>query len=149
MARSFVVGGPFMLTAMATGAEPSPAALPLPGGREGATVRLQPLLCGTWRWPPAALLREEGRFAWRKALGLGVPRSEFVVVPVQAFLLRHPAAGHLLVDTGFHPSVAVDPKANLGRLLTTMSLRDIEMEPEQAVPAQLRAREVEPASIQT
>ena len=138
-----------MLTAMATGAEPRPAALPLPGGQEGATVRLEPLLCGTWRWPPAALLREEGRFAWRKALGLGVPRSEFVVVPVQAFLLRHPGAGHLLVDTGFHPSVAVDPKANLGRPLTTISLRDIEMEPEQAVPAQLRARNVDPASIGT
>jgi N-acyl homoserine lactone hydrolase len=136
-----------MLTAMATGAEPRPAALPLPGGREGATVRLEPLLCGSWRWPPAALIREEGRFAWRKALGLGVPRREWVEVPVQAFLLEHPGGGHMLVDTGFHPSVAVDPKENLGRLLTTMSLRDIEMSPEQAVPAQLRERGIEPADI--
>ena len=136
-----------MLTAMATGAEPRPAALPLPGGREGATVRLQPLLCGTWRWPPAALLREEGRFAWRKALGLGVPRSEFVLVPVQAFLVEHPRAGPILVDTGLHPSVAVDPKQNLGRLLTLMSLRDVEMTPDQAVPDQLRARGVDPAGV--
>ena len=132
---------------MATGAEPRPASLPLPGGRDGAVVRLRPLLCGTWRWPPAALLREEGRFAWRKALGLGVPRREWVDVPVQAFLVEHPGAGPMLIDTGFHPSVAVDPKANLGRLLTTMSLRDIEMAPEQAVPAQLRELGIDPASV--
>jgi N-acyl homoserine lactone hydrolase len=138
-----------MLTPMATGAEPRPAALPLPGGRKGAAVRLEPLLCGTWRWPPAALLREEGRFAWRKALGLGVPRSEWVEVPVQAFLVEHPDAGRMLVDAGFHPSVAVDPKESLGRLLTTLSLRDIEMKPEQAVPAQLRRRGIEPAEIRT
>jgi N-acyl homoserine lactone hydrolase len=105
-----------MLTRMATGAEPRPAALPLPGGREGATVRLEPLLCGTWRIPPAAFLREEGRFAWRKAFGLGVPRREWLVAPVQVFLVEHPGAGHMLVDTGFHPSVALDPKQNLGRL---------------------------------
>jgi N-acyl homoserine lactone hydrolase len=138
-----------MLTAMATGAEPRPAALPLPGGREGATVRLQPLLCGTWRWPPAALLRDEGRFGWRKALGLGVPRREWVDVPVQAFLVEHPGAGHVLVDSGFHPSVAVDPKENLGRLLTTLSIRDVEMRPEQAVPAQLRERGLDAADIGT
>jgi glyoxylase-like metal-dependent hydrolase (beta-lactamase superfamily II) len=106
-------------------------------------------LCGTWRWPPAALLREEGRFAWRKALGLGVPRSEWVDVPVQAFLVEHPGAGRMLVDTGFHPSVAVDPKESLGRLLTTLSLRDIEMKPEQAVPAQLRERGIKPSEIRT
>jgi N-acyl homoserine lactone hydrolase len=132
---------------MATGAEPRPAELPLPGGREGARVRLQPLLCGSWRWPPAALLREEGRFAWRKALGLGVPRREWVDVPVQAFLVEHPGAGPMLVDTGFHPSVAVDPKQNLGRLLTMTSLRDVEMKPEQAVPEQLRERGIDPAGI--
>jgi N-acyl homoserine lactone hydrolase len=134
---------------MATGAEPRPASLPLSGGRDGAVVRLLPLLCGSWRWPPAALLREEGRFAWRKALGLGVPRREWVEVPVQAFLVEHPGAGPMLIDTGFHPSVAVDPKENLGRLLTTMSLRDIEMTPEQAVPAQLRELGIDPASIGT
>ena len=134
---------------MVTGAEPRPASLPLAGGRKDAAVRVQPLLCGTWRWPPAALLRENGRFAWRKALGLGVPRREWVTVPVQAFLVEHPGAGPMLIDTGFHASVAVDPKENLGRLLTLTSLRDIEMGADQAVPAQLRERGFDPARIST
>src|SRR5918999_919930 len=48
---------------MATAAEPRPAELPLPGGREGASVRLHPLLCGRSVAPPAYLLREAGRLA--------------------------------------------------------------------------------------
>ena len=60
---------------MATAAEPQPAELPLPGGRDGAKVRLHPLLTATVQGPPAWFLREEGRFAWRKALGLGVPKD--------------------------------------------------------------------------
>jgi N-acyl homoserine lactone hydrolase len=136
-----------MLTPMATGAEPRPAALPLPGGQDSAAVRLDPLLSGTRRMPPAVFLREEGRFGWLKALGIGVPRERWLVSPVQAFLVQHPGAGHMLVDTGLHPSVAVDPKQNLGRLLTLMSFREVEMRPEQAVPAQLRERGLEPSDI--
>jgi N-acyl homoserine lactone hydrolase len=138
-----------MLTPMATGAEPRPAELPLPGGRDGATVRLEPLLCGSWRTPPAAFLREEGRFAWRKALGLGVPRDQWLVSPVQAFLVEHPGAGRVLVDTGLHPSVAVDPKENIGRILTFMVFKGMEMRPEQAVPAQLRERGLDASDIGT
>jgi N-acyl homoserine lactone hydrolase len=133
--------------ATATGAEPRPAELPLPGGRAGATVSLEPLLCGTWRAPPAAFLREESRFAWRKALGYGVPRDQWLVSPVQAFLLEHPGAGHMLVDTGLHPSVAVDPKHNFGRILTFMAFKGVEMRPEQAVPAQLRERGLDASDI--
>jgi pimeloyl-ACP methyl ester carboxylesterase len=48
---------------MATAAEPRPAELPLPGGREGAAVRLHPLLCGRSVAPPAYLLRQPGRLA--------------------------------------------------------------------------------------
>jgi glyoxylase-like metal-dependent hydrolase (beta-lactamase superfamily II) len=65
---------------------------------------------------------------------------------VQAFLVEHPRAGPLLIDTGFHPSVAVDPKQNLGRI-GTLVFRGIEMEASQAVPAQLRAKGIEPASV--
>jgi N-acyl homoserine lactone hydrolase len=132
---------------MATGAEPRPASLPLTGGRDGAAVRLHPLLTGTWRAPPAAFLREDGRFAWRKALGFGVPREKWLVSPVQAFLVEHPGAGSLLIDTGLHPSVAVDPKENIGRILSFMAFKDLEMRPEQAVPAQLRERGLEPSDV--
>jgi N-acyl homoserine lactone hydrolase len=133
---------------MATAAEPRPASLPLPGGRENATVRLEPLLTGTMKGPEAWFLGETGRMAWRKAIGLGVPRSEWLTVPVPAFLVHHPGAGSILVDTGFHPSVAVKPTANLGRL-SSFVFKGLEMRPEQAVSAQLREREVDAADIGT
>ena len=129
---------------MATAAEPRPAELPLPGGRDGATVTLRPLLVARMKAPPALLHREEGRLARLRAAGRGVPRSQWVEIPVVAFLLRHPGAGNVLVDTGFHPSVAVEPRQAFGRL-GAPPFKDVAMEADQAVSAQLRARGI-PAS---
>jgi N-acyl homoserine lactone hydrolase len=57
---------------------------------------------------------------------------------VVSFLVEHPSAGAILIDTGFHPSVAVDPKQNLGRFGALLfPIR--EMKQEDSVPAQLRA----------
>jgi N-acyl homoserine lactone hydrolase len=131
---------------MATAAEPRPAELPLPGGRDGAKVRLHPLLTATIQAPPAWLLREEGRFAWRKAFGLGVPKDEWLTAPIQCFLVEHPSAGPVLIDTGFHGSVAVSPRSNLGAF-GTLIYRDIDMRAEQAAAAQLRAKGIEPSSV--
>lgn len=131
---------------MSTAAEPQPASLPLPGGREGATVRLHPLLSGVCKAPPAWLLREEGRAAAMHALGIRVPRSQWVDIPVVAFLVEHPGFGPFLIDTGFHASVAVDPKQNLGRV-NALVFKDIEMSQSDAVSHQLRARRVDPGSL--
>ncbi len=131
---------------MATAAEPRPAELPLPGGRARASVKLTPLLTGQMIAPPGWFLREEGRLSWRKALGFGVPRRQWLQVPVPAFLVEHPKVGPILIDTGFHPSVAVNPSQNLGRI-SLMAFKDLQMEPEQAVSAQLRARGMEPAAV--
>ena len=132
---------------MATAAEPRPAELPLPGGREGASVRLHPLLTGRFAAPPARYLREDGRLAWRRALGFGVPRREWLDAPVPAFLVEHPRVGPILIDTGFHPSVAVKPSENLGRI-TVRAFNDLKMDPEQAAPAQLRTMGIEPARVE-
>jgi N-acyl homoserine lactone hydrolase len=131
---------------MATAAEPQPASLPLPGGRGGATVRLSPLLTATLLKPAEWMHRPEGRVSARKAFGVGVPQSEMDRLPVPAFLLEHPGAGAILVDTGYHASVAVDPKQNLGRLGAFLS-KGIEMGPNQAAAAQLRQRGIEPESV--
>jgi N-acyl homoserine lactone hydrolase len=133
---------------MATAAEPRPAELPLPGGREGAAVRLRPLLTGRALVAPALLEREGGRLAWRRVLGIGVPRRDWIPIPIPAFLIQHPGAGPVLVDTGLHPSVAVKPRESLGRV-TLLAFRDFEMEPAQAAPAQLRALGIEPAAVRT
>jgi len=119
-------------------AEPLPASLPLPGGRDGATVSVTPFVTGRMRAPEGSLLRPEGRMAWRRGLGIGLPRSGYVDLPVPAFLVEHPGAGLVLVDTGLHPSVAVDPKENLGRAFLAL-FKDVEMDPEQAVAARLRS----------
>jgi glyoxylase-like metal-dependent hydrolase (beta-lactamase superfamily II) len=132
---------------MATAAEPQPASLPLPGGREGATVRLYPLLTGVGVGPPGYFLRERGRLAPLRAIGIGVPKDQFFKVPIVAFLVEHPGVGRFLIDTGLHPSVAVDPKQNLGRLGASVLFRGLKMDASQAVPAQLRAKGIEPAEI--
>lgn len=131
---------------MTAAAEPRPAELPLPGGKEGATVKLHPLLGGRARSPTAALLREPGRLAWRRALGLGVGEDGWTPIPIPAFLVEHPGVGLVLIDTGLHPSVAVKPSENFGRV-TLLAFRDLEMDSGQALPAQLRERGLEASAV--
>jgi N-acyl homoserine lactone hydrolase len=131
-----------------TAAEPRPAELPLPGGKERATVRLHPLLAGRALAPAAALLRESGRLAWRRALGLGVGKDAWMPIPIQAFLVEHPGAGLVLIDSGLHPSVAVKPSENFGRV-TLLAFRDLQMDTGQALPAQLRERGLDPSAVKT
>jgi N-acyl homoserine lactone hydrolase len=133
---------------MATAAEPRPAELPLPGGRADARVRLHPILTATVGGPIGWFFRQEGRMAWRKAFGFGVPKDQWVRAPIQCFLVEHPSAGTLLIDTGFHASVAVKPRSNLGAFGTVL-YRDIDMRPEQSAAAQLRDRGIEPSSLGT
>jgi N-acyl homoserine lactone hydrolase len=133
---------------MATAAEPRPAQLPLPGGREGATVRLHPLLCARMIAPPGLVHRTEGRLAPLRALGVGVSHDDWLELPVVAFLVEHPVAGLVLVDTGFHPAVAVDPRQGMGRL-GGLVFKDLRMDSEQAVPAQLRERGFAPDAVRT
>jgi N-acyl homoserine lactone hydrolase len=133
---------------MATAAEPRPAKLPLPGGKDGAAVKLVPLLCARMIGPPALFHREEGRLATLKATGLRVPRDQWMEVPIIAFLVEHPTAGPVLIDTGFHPSVAVEPKQAMGRF-GGLLFKDVRMEPEQWVSAQLRKRGIEASNVKT
>ena len=132
---------------MATAAQPQPAALPLPGRRADATVTLHPLLCGEALSPPGWLHREKGRLAGARAFGVTVPRDELVPIPIVAFLLEHPGVGPVLVDTGLHPSVAIDPKQNFGRL-GALAFKGMKMDPAQAVAAQLRERAIEPGDVE-
>lgn len=128
---------------MSVSAEPRSLQGPLPGGREGATVRLHPLLTGEMLAPPGLLERPSGRFSLARAFGAS--RSNWVWLPIPAFLVEHPGAGPILIDTGLHPSVALDPSQSFGAV--GARLNSFRMEPEQAVPEQLRARGVDPADV--
>jgi N-acyl homoserine lactone hydrolase len=126
-----------------------PAELPLAGGREQATLTLHPLLCAEMRAPAGFFHRADGPTAALKALGLG-GTSEQLRVPIVAFLLEHPTAGLVLIDTGFQRSVADgggrDRARNLGPLGRLM-VRGVRMRPDQTVAAQLRSRGIDPAEV--
>ena len=62
-----------------------------------------------------------------------------------AFLIRHPSAGAILVDTGLHPSIATDGKQNFGG--TANRFGKPTLEPGEDVPAQLRKRGLDPGEI--
>jgi len=126
--------------------QPKPAELPLPGGSPGATVRVHPLRCGEVLLPPAVLDRPSGRLAQPRAM-LGTKRSNWAWVPVPAFLVEHPTAGPILVDTGFHASVQDGPRSSLGRRQTwAMPAR---ADTGDSAPEHLRARGIEPREIAT
>ncbi|MEA2348916.1 MAG: N-acyl homoserine lactone hydrolase [Thermoleophilaceae bacterium] len=127
---------------MGTVADVRPATLPLADGRQGAAVRLHPLMTGTCMSPPG-MADSQGRL---KNLGIGVPKEEWIRVPFVTFLVEHPVIGPIMIDTGMHPSVAVDPRGNLG-WAGPLVFKDLELDTRDAAPAQLRARGIEPASV--
>jgi N-acyl homoserine lactone hydrolase len=123
---------------------PQPVRLPLPGGSSGATVRVHPLRCGEVRLPPRALERPRGRLPRLREIGL-TSRSRWSWVPVPVFLVEHPTAGPLLVDTGFDASVEDDPLTSLGHRQTWML--PARMGRGESAPARLRALGIEPEQI--
>jgi len=127
-----------------------PAEFPLPGGEAGASVTLHPLLCAEMDGPVGWFHRAKGPTAALKALGIGVPAEQNVSVPIVAFLVEHPTAGLILVDTGFHGSIAAGSGAERNRNLGPVGrvlARSVRMSPEQTVAAQLRARGIDPADL--
>ncbi|MSO41015.1 MAG: N-acyl homoserine lactonase family protein [Solirubrobacterales bacterium] len=123
----------------------TPLAGALPGGSEGATVVVEPMIAGTVTQPRAWFERDEGRL-WRlRARGFRVAEEDHWTVPVPAYLVRHPTAGNVLVDVGLHPSIRSDPRLNAGRIIARFTRPSLESGMD--VPSQLRAKGVEPGEI--
>lgn len=121
---------------------------PLPkGAKTGATVIVEPLLGGEVQAPRGFFENSGGRLRVPRALGIGTPRSRWVWAPVPAFLITHPTAGPVLVDTAFHGSVAARPAANLGRVMARASRARVE--PGRDIPAQLRERGIDARQLET
>src|SRR3954452_1822471 len=123
--------------------DPRPAELPLPGGREGATVRVHPLKVADEPAPPQFWDGGASRVNFPRALA--TPRSPWLRLPMPAFLVDPPEAAPILVDTAFDAIVATDRAANLGR--AGAAIHRPRMKPDDAVPGQLRARGVDPADV--
>jgi glyoxylase-like metal-dependent hydrolase (beta-lactamase superfamily II) len=126
-------------------AETRPLGEALAGGRDGATVTVEPLLTGTMTCS-RAFLEQAGRLATLRMLGLGTSRSKWLTIPIPAYLIRHPGAGAFLVDCGLHASVASKPVENLGRIMGAKTANPV-VEPGEDLPAQLRSRNVDPKRL--
>ncbi|HET7588754.1 MAG TPA: N-acyl homoserine lactonase family protein [Solirubrobacterales bacterium] len=129
---------------MSVHVEPQPLHEPLAGGTPGAAVAIEPLVAGHVTFPREMMVSPGGRL-----LSLKLARALFggsdYVVPVPAFLIRHPSAGAILVDTGLHPSIATDPGQNFGSLAARFGKPTLE--PGEDVPSQLRERGLDPGEL--
>ncbi len=105
-----------MLARVKVNAEPTPLRESLEGGTDGANVVIEPLNTGEALWPPTFFDRSgTGLLSRMRALGIGSSPDTWESRPVPAYLVRHPSLGNILIDTGLHPSVARNPRDNLGR----------------------------------
>jgi N-acyl homoserine lactone hydrolase len=125
-------------------AQPKPLHEPLAGGTRGVSVSVEPLVAGRVHWPPELMERPGGHFETARLLRKLLAGSDHAV-PCPAFLIRHPSAGAVLVDTALHPSIAADPRENFGALGVRFARP--ELSPGEDVPAQLRERGLAPASV--
>jgi glyoxylase-like metal-dependent hydrolase (beta-lactamase superfamily II) len=125
--------------------EAKPLHEPLAGGTPGASVSVEPLIAGHVTWPRTIMERPGGRFETLKLLRALISGQPAATVPCPAFLIRHPSAGAVLVDTGLHPSIATDGQENFGRLGSRFGKPSLDAGAD--VPAQLRSRGLDPGEI--
>src|SRR5690348_11861630 len=96
--------------------EAKPLHEPLAGGASGATVTVEPIVTGEFSWPRPLMERPGGRLETLKLVRALLTGKPAEAIPAPTFLIRHPSAGAIAVDTGLHPSIATDPRENFGRL---------------------------------
>jgi N-acyl homoserine lactone hydrolase len=125
-------------------AEPTPLREPLAGGTDGAPLVIEPLTAGESLWPASYFDRKgRGLIARMRAVGIGSSPNSWESRPVPVYLAHHPSAGNILIDTGLHPSVARNPRDNLGRF----SGRHYKVEVGRDIVSQLRERGLAPSDI--
>jgi N-acyl homoserine lactone hydrolase len=125
--------------------EAKPLHEPLAGGTQGATVSVEPMIAGEATWSRSMMVSPGGRLMTLKVLRALLTGKPPMTVPCPAFLIRHPSAGAILVDTGLHPSIATDGEENFGRLGARFGRPALA--PGKDVAAQLRERGLDPGEI--
>ena len=132
---------------MAVHVEPQNLSGPLPGGSNGATVAVEPLIAGHVDFPRSAMVDPGGSFKTLRIARAISSSKQAETVPVPAFLIHHPSAGPILVDTGLHPSIASGGSENFGGLANRFGRPSLEAGED--VPSQLRAKGIEPRQVPT
>jgi N-acyl homoserine lactone hydrolase len=134
-----------MSTAMKVHVEAQPLHEPLAGGTPGATVTVEPIVAGHVDVPRTMMVSPGGPLLKAKLLKTLLSGKPPYTVPVPAFLVRHPSAGAILVDTGLHPSIASGGAENFGGVANRFGHPALEAGED--VPAQLRERGLDPGEI--
>lgn len=118
--------------------EPAPAA---------ATVTYEAVHVADLTAPRAWVFRPEGRSGPLKLADLLAPGDRTMTLPMLFFVVRHPARGAVLIDTGLHPDARTSLARDYGRLAAGMfrSLRPVA----QSFPEQLARAGVDPAAVET
>jgi glyoxylase-like metal-dependent hydrolase (beta-lactamase superfamily II) len=94
---------------------------------------------------PHFFQRPRGPLSTLRGLGLLTSRRKYTPVPIPAYLVEHPSAGPVLIDTGLPRAVAEEGEGALGRAFALAYT--IEMEPQWAAVDQVRARGVDPMDV--
>jgi N-acyl homoserine lactone hydrolase len=126
-------------------AETKRAHLPLPGGVDGAGVSVHPMRTARMLAMPHFFQRPRGPLSTLRGLGLFTSRSKYTPVPIPAYLVRHPGAGAILIDTGLPREVAEEGERALGRAFA--AAYTIEMQRGWSAVEQLPALGVDPMDV--
>jgi N-acyl homoserine lactone hydrolase len=108
-------------------------------------VTVEPIVAGSVTWSRSMMESPGGRFLTLKLLRALISGQPAATVPVPCFLVRHPSAGAILVDTGLHPSIATDSKENFGGLGARFGNPGLESGKD--APSQLRERGLDAGEI--
>ena len=111
----------------------------------GTTVEVDVMRVGELRIPYAYVFRPEGNPLSRVA-GLVRPAGESLRSPCLAYVVRHPEAGSILVDTGLHPDASESIRGDFGARMGLM-FRGLRA-PDGSFDRQLRERGVEPEGVE-
>lgn len=108
-------------------------------------VRVDVIVTAELRMPHGYVFRPEGGPLTRLTR-LARPGQDALDAPCLAYVLRHPEAGTILVDTGMHADAAADLRADFGPLMSIF-FRGIRPA-DQPFDAQLRDLGVEPDEVE-
>jgi glyoxylase-like metal-dependent hydrolase (beta-lactamase superfamily II) len=95
--------------------------------------------------PHSYVFRPEGGNRLTRLAAVLRPGGEMVESPCLAYVVRHPSAGTMLIDTGFHPDASENPRKDFGipmaLLFRNLNPADVPYE------ERLRGLGVEPADV--
>ena len=111
-----------------------------------AAVEVDVMVTAWLRMPHGYVFRADGGNRVTQALGVVRPGGETLRAPCLAYVVRHPTAGTILVDTGFHPDARESLRADFGARMALV-FRGLD-HPGQSYEEQLRDRGVEPTEVE-